>query len=428
MMGLIAALLAAASTRVLTLEEALRIARQRQPQLRQAHAASEAADARAGSAFSALLPQLSATASYQRTTANFINRPGSVPSSFGGAGGASSFDTFNFFSGNVAATQLLWDFGSAPNRWRAARAQADSAENSERATALQISLGVRSAYFAARANRALVGVAQELLQNQERHLQQIEGFVKAGTRPDIDLAQARTDAANARVVLIDAQNTYQTSKAQLNQTMGIEGPIDYEIADESLPPLAGEDGELEPLLQESFKARPEMVSLEQQVRAQLLTVRSIEGQYGPSLAASLGFTQGGTQVDRLKWNASAGLTLSWNLFQGGLTRSQVREAEANVAGAVAQLDQLRQQIRLEVDAARLAVRSAKTTVGAAQEALTNARERLRLAEGRYQHGVGSVIELGDAQVALTSAAAQAVQADDRLATARAQLAHALARE
>jgi outer membrane protein len=95
---------------------------------------------------------------------------------------------------------------------------------------------------------------------------------------------------------------------------------------------------------------------------------------------------------------------------------------------VAQLDQLRQQIRLEVDAARLAVRSAKTTVGAAQEALTNARERLRLAEGRYQHGVGSVIELGDAQVALTSAAAQAVQADDRLATARAQLAHALARE
>src|SRR5258708_26645929 len=51
-------------------------------------------------------------------------------------------------------------------------------------------------------------------QNQERHLQQIEGFVKAGTRPDIDLAQARTDAANARVVLIDAQNTYQTSKAR----------------------------------------------------------------------------------------------------------------------------------------------------------------------------------------------------------------------
>ena len=111
-----------------------------------------------------------------------------------------------------------------------------------------------------------------------------------------------------------------------------------------------------------------------------------------------------------------------------LVHAQVREAEANAAGAVAQLDILRQQIRLDLDQARLAVRAARESVGAAQEALINARERLRLAEGRYETGVGSVIELGDAQVALTSAAAQAVQADDRLATARAQLLHALGRE
>jgi outer membrane protein len=82
---------------------------------------------------------------------------------------------------------------------------------------------------------------------------------------------------------------------------------------------------------------------------------------------------------------------------------------------------------LDLDAARLAVRAAKATSLASQEALQNARERLRLAEQRYQVGVGSSIELGDAQVALTQAGAQLVQADDRLAVARAQLLHALGR-
>jgi len=94
---------------------------------------------------------------------------------------------------------------------------------------------------------------------------------------------------------------------------------------------------------------------------------------------------------------------------------------------VAQLDLLRQTLRSDVDAARLAVRAAKESISAAQEALTNSKVRLTLAEQRYQVGVGSAIELGDAQVAVTQASAQLVQADDKLATARAQLLRALGR-
>jgi outer membrane protein len=71
------------------------------------------------------------------------------------------------------------------------------------------------------------------------------------------------------------------------------------------------------------------------------------------------------------------------------------------------------------------IRAAKATVEASNEALVNARERLRLAEGRYQNGVGSVIELSDAQVAAANAAAQVVQNEFNLSTARAQLLAAL---
>jgi outer membrane protein len=105
----------------------------------------------------------------------------------------------------------------------------------------------------------------------------------------------------------------------------------------------------------------------------------------------------------------------------------VREAEANEAQVVAQFDLVREQLRLEVQQTRLSVRAARASLGAVQEALANARLRLRLAEARYQTGVGSAIELGDAQVAVTAAAVQAVQAEQRLSTARAQLLKALGR-
>ena len=74
-----------------------------------------------------------------------------------------------------------------------------------------------------------------------------------------------------------------------------------------------------------------------------------------------------------------------------------------------------------------AVRAAKASLGATVEAVTNAKEQLRLAESRYTTGVGSIIELTDAQLGYAQAAAQAVQARYGLATARVQLLNALGR-
>ena len=126
-------------------------------------------------------------------------------------------------------------------------------------------------------------------------------------------------------------------------------------------------------------------------------------------------------------NANIGVTLTWLLFQGGLTKATVRAAEANLTSITATRDLTRLQIQLGVNTAQLAVRAAKATIGAADEAETSAHEQLRLAEQRFATGVGNIIELDDAQVAYTSAAAQAVQARYNLASARVQLLAALGR-
>jgi outer membrane protein len=210
--------------------------------------------------------------------------------------------------------------------------------------------------------------------------------------------------------------------------MGAPQTTDYDVADETLAPLGEEDQALDALVQVAMGARPELVALTKQVQAQELLVRAIKGAYGPTLGASTAFTDNGPKLDNLAWNWNVAVSLNWPIFQGMLVPAQVREAEANLVGIKAQRDGVENQLRLEVEQARLAVRSTKASIAAVEEALINSRERLRLAEGRYQTGAGSVIELADAQITTANAAAQRVAADYNLASARAQLMKALGRE
>ena len=127
----------------------------------------------------------------------------------------------------------------------------------------------------------------------------------------------------------------------------------------------------------------------------------------------------------MDWGWNARLSLNWQIFGGGITDQQVREARANTAVLRAQYDLQRQQVRADVEQARLGVRATKAAIEATHEAAVNARVRLGLAEGRYQAGVGNIIELGDSQVALTAAAAQEIQAVFNQAIARTKLLSAL---
>ncbi|HEX4802088.1 MAG TPA: TolC family protein [Myxococcaceae bacterium] len=411
-------------TQVLTLQEAISTALAVQPQLRQTHAGTEAAYARADEARAPLLPRLDLSGIYSRSTANFTARPGALPSTTVGAG-TTSWRSFNYYQLGATGSQLLWDFNLTWDRWRSAQSTAESQRLSEMATRLQTILSVQVAYFTVRARKDLVAVAAETLDNQRRHLQQIEGFVRVGTRPEIDLAQARTDEANARVLLITAQNNYETSKAQLNQTIGVERSTDYEVGNETLPPYPDEDKGLEPLLEDALRDRPELASVDQALRAQRFIASSVRGAYFPSFVLGASFTDNGPALDNLTWNWNAQLQVTWNIFQGLLTRSTSREANFNLASIEAQRDALRQSVRFEVEQARLFLRGAKEALVASEQALENARIRLRLAERRYQTGVGDVIELGDAQVALTNAAAQEVGARFNVSIGRAQLIKAV---
>jgi outer membrane protein len=416
---------ALAPAHVLGLADAVRTARGNQPQLRQQHATTQARFAQSDMARAPLLPTATASLGYTRSGFRSASSIGIASPGGSSMSTADRLAGYNLFNGSVQLNVPIYDFGQTLGSWRSAQALAESQRSTEQSVALQVVLNVRIAFFAARANRALVGVAKDALGNQRRHQMQIEGFVQVGTRPPIDLAQARTDVANANLQRIQAENNYVTSRAQLNQAMGVVRPLDYEVADETLPPVPGEDGSTETLVKRAIAARPELAALVHQQESQKQLIRSARGNYYPSIGASAAMSENGTALDNLQFNWSAGLSLSWVIFQGLQTRAQVRVAMANLDAIDAQTETQAQQVRLDVITAVLGVTGTKAAMGAAIEARTNARERLRLAEGRYATGVGNVIELGDAQTAATQAEAQVIQAEFNLASARARLLAAL---
>ena len=431
-----ATLLLALIARTVTLDEAERAAAAQRPDIRMADAAAAGGVARDEQARAPLLPQVKLEGLYERTTGNRPQKPGHT-NNYG-----NTFDTFNWYESQATINQLVWDFGQSPNRWRAARTRAVALGDSARSTRLQAIAEVRTAYFRASAQKSLVAVARQTLGNRQRHLEQIRGFVHAGTRPDIDLAQAVADEANARVQVIRSENSYAVARAELNQAMGTTGDTDYDVADETLAPQPGEASAVGALIDEAIRARPDVAAMEAQIRAQELTVKATRDGYWPSLNLIGGAATAGQSFEKshvlnnfgtvvpyggMAWNLFGGVQLTWEVFQGLLTRGQVHEANAALDGLHAQHDALVQQVWVAVEQAALAVRASQEALVASGEALKGARARLRMADGRYAAGVGSIIELSDAELAAELAGAQEVGAQYDLATARAALCLALGR-
>jgi outer membrane protein len=412
---------ARAQQRVLQLEEALATAEKHAPELLEAEATLQAARARVGIARAPLRPQLSATAAYSRETYNFA-RGGPT-----GTAAQDPLDTRNAYSAALRATQLIYDFGQTWSLRDSALHAAEAEEFRKNASKLEIAYGVRSAFLDAGKNRALADVAQATLSNQQRHLAQIKGFVDVGTRPLIDLAQSRTDVANAQLALLQAQNNYAASVIQLSRSMGTPNLTNYDVST-ALPGVeTEEDAAVEALMQQAEAQRPELQAFKKQLLAQEDTLRSIKGQYGPTLNLVGGATIQGYAFDRLAPNLSVGANLTWPFYQGNLTDSRVSEANAVSTQLQAQLEILRQDLRVAVTQSGLSIRAARAALDVADELVQLARDRVVLAEGRYQAGVGNTIELGDAELALRDAQTQRVSAEYDLALARALLHRTLGR-
>ncbi len=411
--ALLALSLAAAPT--LTMDDAVVAALARRPTLRAARGQATAAEAAARETRGALLPQVGLDARYA------LSRDwpaGGGPSVVGDSTSAS-----------VSADVLVWDFDKTRSRLRAARSSAEASTKDAEATARDVVLEARVAYLGVLEATALEGVARETLANQERHLADTAEMVKAGTRAAIDLARLRTQVASARAALVAAENAVRTARTRLDVAMGAPGQAEYATVVPALPALAAEKEKTDALFAQAVRTRPELASLRATVDAQSWTLAAAQRSLWPSLR--LGATASGAgavPVSQPASTVSAGVTLSWTLFDGLSSRAGADAASARLEVSRAQLGDEEQRVWQELDGAATGVASARAQLPAAEEALAAARDLLGLADARYREGVGSSLELADAELEVATAAAKRVQVEYDLASARAQLVRALGRE
>jgi outer membrane protein TolC len=176
----------------------------------------------------------------------------------------------------------------------------------------------------------------------------------------------------------------------------------------------------------AYANRPELVSIAAQQKAQSLQIDALTKDYLPKVTGGANYTWSGSQYPlQDTWNIGAAVNLS--VFNGGLTTAQVGEARANLAVLEANAETLRQNVALEVRQALANVREGVGGDPRAEKGRRQARENLELAEGRYSTGVGSIIELTDAQASLASAEANLVQSLVNYRVAVATLERAIAR-
>jgi outer membrane protein len=194
-------------------------------------------------------------------------------------------------------------------------------------------------------------------------------------------------------------------------------------------PPETEPAALTALVDTARKNRPEILQLDKLLEAAGASLDAAHAERRPVLSANAQtqWSPGtGNWSPQPSW--SAGVSLAVPLFDGGRASADIRIANANVMNASANRDALLVTLTSQLDAARSEIIANHANVAASTEAVTAARAQLQLSEARYTQGLGSQIELADAQTAVTTAEGNLVQAEFQLASAWAQLHRAVAQQ
>jgi outer membrane protein TolC len=276
---------------------------------------------------------------------------------------------------------------------------------------------------------ALVRVREEAVKSRDLLVNQARGFFEVGTRAKIDVARAESNFYSARADLIAAQNGAQIGLANLKNAMGVDQLPGRPVLPAQLPtplPILT----LDEARAAAYVTRPELKSFEAQRKAQDQRIATARRGHLPDLAVGADVGREGSSINppgHFRWNAfwEVGVSLTIPIFDGLRTTYQVQEELRNYYLIRAQEEERKQAVALEVESSYLRIVEAEGRIKANDAALAAARENFELATGRYQVGVGTIIEVTDAQSTYTDAQTRYIQSVYDHKIAEAQLARAI---
>jgi outer membrane protein TolC len=409
--------------KLLTLDDAVRIALENHPRIRAAKEKVGAQQAVLGQQMGAYYPTITFNNLYRTSTQ-------------AGTTGISA-QAFDFYSSQASFNMTLYNFGKREGTVQSARDTLDATRYNYGATSNDIVLAVKQAYFAYLQAKALVKVREETVKGRELLVRQAQGFYEVGTRARIDVARAESNLYNAQADLITAENGVRVAWVTLKNTMGSPDFPEQPLAEELS--ITGIPISLERAKQAAFAARPELRSFEAQRKAQDQQIATARRGHLPDIIfdASYGRRHTSNEMVRLPsgtvrantfpllpaWQVQ--LSLNVPIFDGFRTSQKVEEALRNYHSIRAQEEDQKQQVALDVEQSYLKLIESEGRIKATEAAERAAKENLDLANGRYQVGVGSIIEVTDAQTLYTDAQTNHIRSLYDYKIAEAQLMRAI---
>ncbi len=417
-----------AEQKKLSLEEVLKKAFNRNPSIAVSRHEVAALDAVVAQATAAYLPQFSNTTNYLRVGGGLPDALGSAIGNTSRQGGSGGIDMnlnspFNVYNTNFLVSQYIYDFGRTPGKVEQSRRNLHASQKDLDKTIADVVRDVKHAYFEVLKKVRLVEVEEESLAIYDKHLEQARALYRSGLRPKIDVTKGMVDRAKTKLRLVKARFAVRTARVDLEKVLGgppVEG--DYTLAKISSPPPPPTNIDL--LIQKAVGQRPEIGSLKDWIRAADAQIKVARSGYWPSITANGGYGWASTEFP-LKDYWLGWVSLKWEIFSGFKTQGQEREAHARLERLKAKLRQAELSVIQEVSQAFIGVLESSETIETARVALGEARENMGLAEGRYRTGVGDAIEFADAELTLTEAKSDLVQATYQYLQDYADLEHAV---
>jgi len=404
--------------KLLTIEDAVRIGLDNHPRIKSANERVGSQQAVLGQQMSAYYPTIALSNSY-RTTQSSTN---------GGNDHAA-----DAFSSQAIFNWTLYNFGKREGNVQAARETLDATKNDYETTNQDIVLSIKQAYYVYLGSQALVTVRKDTVRSRELLVRQARGFYEVGTRARIDVARAEANLYSAQADLIAAENGVKIAWVTLRNAMGSPRLPEQPVAVDS--PEVEISMNLAEARTRAFETRTELKSFDAQRRAsdQLIAVarRShlpdiiFDASYGRRHVSDQ--TVGGQNLNTfpLQPTWSVQLSLIIPIFDGFRTTNRVEETLHNYYNVKFQEEERRQLIALDVEQSYLRVVETQERINATDSAAKAAKENLDLAQGRYAVGVGSIIEITDAETLYTDAQTTYIRTVYDYKIADAQLARSM---
>lgn len=308
---------------------------------------------------------------------------------------------FNTFDTRAYLSQPILDF-KALNGARSEAEKVKAAEFSYQDSRDLVVLVCADLYLAANAASSRVDAATAELKTAQAIYDRAVDLKKAGTVPGIDVLRAQVELQAEQQRLMFVQNAFQKQKLSLARAIGL--PIGQEFAlSDKIPYAPALSLPLDQALEQALKSRSDFQSAVALVRAAESNKKAARGEGLPALRFNADYGDIGLSPGNSHGTFTVAANVRVPIFQGGLVRGKVLEADALLRERQAQLEDLRGRIDFEVRTAFMDLKSAGDQVQVAMNAEDLATEQVKQAQDRFAAGVANSLEVVQAQGALATA-------------------------